>query len=172
MRHEYDDEQIFESNKIAARTTGRDWIARFNLSDVRAILDALTEPEDDWEACEFADIRKGDRVKLVTTSRFSLTVKTLEATAKHKDRGAWLDENSETIVCFPANGTQEKLYRIPAPVQHPDPSEHPVIIDEMGEPWFWAGLDDDYHSPTRPSTFRSPSDFTIWTPAKVVADND
>lgn len=122
------------------------------------------DTQDGWQECAWGDVLHTD--ERVKAEYISGTV--IEGVPDGiSDNGVYLVDGN--LIPYSPDA---KWYRIPAPVQHPDPAEHPVIIDEMGEPWFWAGLDDDYHSPTRPSTFRSPSDFTIWTPAKVVADND
>ena len=266
MQHEYTDEQIFESNKIAARTTGRDWISRFNLRDVRAILDALPEPDwllklqgittdqdainerleqaykleaaqvpsqvfrtlirmtlsdkiciddlrafasdgiqlddearqevatfwnkrhalpdpqDDWQECTFEDIQKGDRFKVE------------HANWSYEGQVKWIDAE---VICYdPRFGTAITpqniddmrgitLYRIPAPVVHPDPEDHPVIVNvavhkpgtnsthrydyatwDVGEYYDCWSNDGKYYGAWRPSAI------VEWSPAKVVAGND
>lgn len=179
MKHEFTDEQIFESNKIAARTTGRDWISRFNLRDVRAILDALPEPDqqDDWQECAFEDIQKGDRVKKVTTKEG--TTETLEGTASQrlgKYTKSWANDQDRLI--FDNHEFCDQLvryYRIPAPVVAPNPAEHPVItikaingepIDAPGNAMFWGG-----HYRYGYDDMTIAEDITDWEPAKVVPKN-
>ena len=166
MQYEYTAQQLDHAIGASYDITGDTDILEVSFEGIRAFLDALPEPDqqDDWQECAWGDVLHTD--ERVKAEYISGTI--IEGIPDGiSDEGIHLVDS-----IFMPHSTDAKWHRIPAPVQHPDPAEHPVIIDEMGEPWFWAGLDDDYHSPTRPSTFRSPSDFTIWTPAKVVADND
>lgn len=134
------------------------------IRSLRTLLYHLPDQQDDWQECSWDDILHTD--ERVKAEYISGTV--IEGIPDGiSNNGIYLvDGNSIPF------STDARWYRIPAPVVAPDPAEHPVIIDEMGEPWFWVGLDDDYHSHTRPSTFRSPSDFTFWTPAKVVSADE
>src|SRR5699024_3789765 len=111
-----------EAKNVAAYNTSREWISRFNVVDIRAILEALPEPEqDDWQECTFEDIRKGDRVRAISPNG-DLS----EFTVKHIDRLLAHGEYDEV-----AHTTTATFYRIPAPVQHPDPDFHPVVISSV-----------------------------------------
>lgn len=177
MKHEFTDEQIFESNKIAARTTGRDWISRFNLRDVRAFLDALPEPDpqDDWQECWFNDFHPTDkRVKAVFIGG-----SIIEGTPDRR--------NSEHV--FLVDGPvihsydDATFYRIPEPVQHPDPEVNRVVFVHATAQQRYDSLQ-EYPSPVFHfhwsdnkwrgdiSTVLDTEDILEWEPAKVVADND
>lgn len=223
MAHEYTEDQLFEATKNAARTTNRDWISRFNPKDIRAILDALPDhqddealqeqagvyqdmldhpffkdwsisgtsvrdfmmnkldnamnQQDDWEECLYRDIRKGDRVKRVMTHD-SGTTETREGVAETVDRFDVSCSMRQIITGIEdSRNTIVKLYRIPAPVQHPDPTEHPVIYvrdsDIVGFiPKIMVWYRDSYVAGRQ---CFSPERITDWQqvdPAKVVADND
>jgi hypothetical protein len=123
MKHEFTDEQIYTAKHLAASRMNRDWISRFNVKDIRAFLDALPEPEsDEWQECRFEDVQKGDRVKVVDTH---------EAGDKTAYEGDVLQVSKDLVMTahHPLHSVyNSKWYRIPAPVQHPDPAEHPAIV--------------------------------------------
>lgn len=127
--------------------------------------------QDDWQLCAFEDIQKGDRVKWVHQEEDREQVITGIAHRLAYGDEAWVTESNLIIADISVEG---QFYRIPAPVVHPDPTEHPVVIDGNGTSWFWSGTGDEYHSPEFPGTYKDR--FTSWTPGevvpKVVADDD
>ena len=91
-------------------------------------LDSAMTPQDDWEACEFADIRKGDRVKRVDANYGGDTTITTEGTVARLEVNYALSQGGSTLGNPDDDGdTLVQLYRIPAPVVHPDPERHPAI---------------------------------------------
>lgn len=140
-------------------------------------LDSAMTPQDDWQECKFADIRKGDRVKRVEPLIGDAT-ETIEGTAVTVDENWALTKGGTTL----AHSRDIKkpdlaIYRIP--VTHPDPAEHPVIIvhkalaydftqtPDGGQAMMWNG--DTYENADYEFFCK---DITDWTPAKVVANND
>ena len=134
------------------------YVADYEIDDLRRILDHLPSQQDEWQECAFDEIRKGDRVRMAQAGRTT-------------DFHLPVTEAHPTYLVF-QGGTQcsyfqkANYYRIPAPVQHPDPEEHPVVINGNGTAWFWSGLGDEYHSPERPGEYKDR--FTNWTPGEVV----
>lgn len=112
----------------------------WRVAELRAVLDALPDPvpvADEWEECGPDELRKGDRYLVkgdgwpyegVVSYSYSNILCTHPAT------GARL---TKAMVKHRRSGLH--LFRIPAPVQHPDPEEHPLITvhkfdgDEMPE---------------------------------------
>ena len=179
MKHEFTDDQIIDAKHAAARHMSRDWISRFNVKDIRAFLDALPEPQDEWEQCTIDQIRKGDRFKVEGRGWH------YESTAIHI---------GVDIVCVnPRTGSfitrdevdqinEITLYRIPAPVVHPDPDNNPVILvrevhGKTYDPPVVAIVRDSstqnhpvYVYGDNGSAF--PDYITDWSPARVVADDE
>src|SRR5690625_1308668 len=171
MKHEFTDDQIIDAKHAAARHMSRDWISRFNVKDIRACLDALPEPQDEWEQCTIDQIRKGDRFKVEGRGWH------YESTAIHID---------VDIVCVnPRTGSfitrdevdqinEITLYRIPAPVQHPDPEEHEFIIIYGGEVLRYDGHRYYINRVGKPTSLEMI--MANWTPVdvvpKVAADDD
>lgn len=140
-------------------------------------LDSAMTPQDDWEACEFADIRRNDRVKRVEPLIGDAT-ETIEGTAVTVDENWALTKGGTTL----AHSRDIKkpdlaIYRIPAPrdsSNYPDPAECPVIIvhkelaydftqtPDGGQAMMWNG--DTYENAAYEFFCK---DITDWTPAKV-----
>lgn len=90
------------------------------LNDLRAILKHLPAQQGDWEECGFNDLRPTDkRVKAVFIGG-----SVIEGTPDQSS------SESIFLVDGPVIHTYDEatFYRIPAPVVHPDPAEHPAII--------------------------------------------
>lgn len=167
MKQEFTDDQIIEAKNVAAYNTSREWISRFNVVDIRAILEALPEPEqDEWEACAFEDIQKGDRVRLVQAGRttdFHLPV--IETHPTH----LVLQDNTQC-----SNFHKALYYRIPAPVVHPDPLHDLTILvhgaygNQYKFPTAYTSDGSAYNIVGLGDTRILPEDITEWEPAKVV----
>lgn len=136
----------------------RDWMmGRLNA--------ALPDQPDEWERCEFSDIRKGDRV------RAEFIDITYEGTAVDvRDYKIAIGHNRNEILLAWKN---PDLYRIPAPVVHPDPAVSPVII--VHESDMILSLDAPLKMLWVGRTYRDseyslkPQDITEWEPADIVA---
>ena len=151
------------------------------LDALRAIIDALPEPAaDDWEACAFEDIRKGDRVKWVHQEEDREQVTTGIAHRLAYGDEAWVTESNLIIADISVEG---QFHRIPAPVQRPDPEVHRVIyvhattqqrydsLQEYPSPVFhfhWS--DNKWRGDI--STVLNTEDILEWEPAAVVPANE
>lgn len=122
MKHGFTDDQIIDAKHAAAHNLSRDWMSRFNVTDIRAFLDALPEPQDDWQdVTDIRQIRRGDMLKNETEN----AVITYKYAVKRVDLSDGIIHfDNDELVFWHDNHT---YYRIPAPVQHPDVDEHPVI---------------------------------------------
>lgn len=134
---------------------------------------------DDWQQCRFEDIQKGDRVKRIFT-KVSGSKITKEGVAEHLvDGSIWSTSCGMRLASnnyVPHETGLVTLYRIPAPVTHPDPEEHPVIViyrpNGNGKtPVSYAWTGQHYRSFDGQEYF-SANEITDWSPAKVVANND
>ena len=147
------------------------------LSDLRAILKHLPAQQGDWQECGFNDLRPTDkRVKAVFIGG-----SVIEGTPDQSS------SESIFLVDGPVIHTYDEatFYRIPAPIVHPDPEEHPVIANvavhkpgtnsthrydyatwDVGEYYDCWSNDGKYYGAWRPSAV------VEWSPAKVVAGND
>lgn len=144
------------------------YVADYEIDDLRRILDHLPSQQDEWQECAFDEIRKGDRVRMAQAGRTT-------------DFHLPVTEAHPTYLVF-QGGTQcsyfqkANYYRIPAPVQHPDPEKHPVIIVHESNPavydypleMMWDG-GNCYESPEGALLVKS---ITRFTPAKVVPEDD
>lgn len=175
MKHEFTDDQINDAKHAAARYMGRDWISRFNVIDIRAVLDvlyALPEPKQDvWQTCLAKNVRKGDRVRWkVSESEDNESYEiVVTVVTNHSNDGGVVLHSKSCSYFFPYDTVVD---RIPAPVTHPDPAEHKVILDSSGNSWFWSGKDNEYYSPTFPNAVKHSDGFSDWSPAKVVETNE
>ena len=175
MKHEFTDKQITTAaNKslfhYGEYNSERGYSWSMTAESLRSFLNALPEPQDDWEECTFEDIQKGDRVRMVQAARttdFHLPV--IETHPTH----LVLQDNTQC-----SNFHKAVYYRIPAPVQHPDPEQHPVILvteyDVAGnimecEPTPFFAHDGVYKNDIYA---HRPDDVLSWSPAKVVAYNE
>ena len=175
MRHEYDDEQINDASRTAANYGS---CGELHSNYLRRFLDALPEPDpqDDWQQCSWGDISHTDeRVKAEHTSG---TI--IEGVPDGiSDNGVYLVDGN--LIPYSPDA---KWYRIPAPVQHPDPEEHPVIANvavhkpgtnsthrydyatwDIGEYYDCWSNEGKYYGAWRPSAI------VEWSPAKVVEDD-
>lgn len=186
MQHEYTEQQLDHAMGASHDITGDDDILEVSFEGIRAFLNSLPEPDpqDDWEACEFADIRKGDRVKEVVNHGHG-TIEAIEGVAHFKAPGigghlAWKPRGSVYQLALDdheSDSHKVTLYRIPAPVVAPDPVEHPVIYVRDSDivnfvPKIMVWYRDAYVAGRQGL---SPEQITDWQqidPAKVVADND
>lgn len=173
----YTDDQINEAIMLANQT-GK--VYSWETEMYRNVIKHLSEPaSDNWEQCTIDQIRKGDRFKVEGRGWH------YESTAPH----IYVD-----VVCVnPRTGSfitrdevdqidEITLYRIPAPVVHPDPDNNPVILvrevhGKTYDPPVVAIVRDSstqnhpvYVYGDNGSAF--PDYITDWSPAKVVADDE
>lgn len=169
MRHDFTRDQINTAILEMPMMERHSGVAEWELNMFSQFLDALPNPApvaDEWEECTIDQIRKGDRVKVVEenlVTEYEHPILEIRATAMFAQL---------IFACGSVHNLDDykAFYRIPAPVQHPDPEEHPVVIDGNGISWFWSGTGSEYHSPERPGEYKDR--FTSWEPAKVVPDGD
>ena len=141
------------------------------VKSLRKMLDALPEPDDEWQVCTIDQIRKGDRVRwqdpgMEDTCTYEIIADHTEA----EDPGWILFSRTESYY-FPPGAVVD---RIPAPVQHPDPLsdlailvhgaygrhfENPTAYISDGGAYNIVGLGDSRIYP---------HDINEWEPAKVV----
>jgi hypothetical protein len=134
--------------------------------------DALPEPDDDWQECGFNDFLPTDkRVKAVFAGG-----SIIEGTPDRRNHEHVFLVDGPVIHSY----DDATFYRIPAPVQHPDPAQHPVILDphttddEVFDYAVWDA-EDFYLCYTHEGEYMrgaEPSEITKFTPAKVVAEDD
>lgn len=145
-------------------------IDSLEVRSLRTLLAHLPEPAtDDWQECTFSQVSEHDLKVKVVWDDFSMEGEisaVYEGAIYIADRG---------VVAI--GGDWKKLYRIPAPVVHPDPAEHPVIIvhlhngvKETKRAFVWNG--ESYGCLDGPHSFLFPHQITEWSPAKVVADDE
>lgn len=146
-------------------------IRGLEVAPVAAILSYLPDPEPDgeWEQYDVRSVRKGDRVRwTVPGSEDNESYEIVVAAVTNED-GVVLDSESHSYY-FPYGSVVD---RIPAPVQHPDPEDHPVIIiyrpnGNGKSPVSYAWTGKHYRSFDGQEYF-SVREITDWSPAKVVA---
>lgn len=171
MRHEFTDDQIIDAKHAAARHMSRDWISRFNVKDIRAFLNALPEPQDDWEECAFEDIQKGDLVKWFYRDKDRENTCIGVAHRLAYTNEAWVTESGAIVADISVQG---QYYRIPAPVQHPDPLHDLTILvhgaygNQYKFPSAYTSDGSAYNIVGLGDTRILPEDITEWEPAKVV----
>lgn len=185
MKHEYSPQQIEEASDLASNG-----YTRIGINFLLDFLDHLPEPEtDEWQECRFEDIRKGDRVREVVdqgNGTFETTegIASVVTESNHSDGRSWRTaDRIYELACddYALDYHKVTLYRIPKPVVHPDPAEHPVIVnvavDKPGtnlthrydyatwdaeEYYDCWGNDGKYYGGWQPTTISE------WEPAKVV----
>lgn len=173
MQHNYDTDHLKAAHRVAAK--------QININELHttkylaAFLDALPEPEnDDWQECSFEEIRKGDRVRVRDDEG-----NFLEFTVKYigEKRLYWQQKYYDDHISFDyVNG----IWRLPRPVQHPDPVKHPVIFvhkysyEDGGEQTFFDPLamiwNGTYYEAEKARFL--PQAIVEFTPAKVVIADD
>lgn len=156
------------------------------LESLQEYIDSNLRPENQWQVCTFEDIRKGDRVKTYENGVTTIYDHPVKSTHQSNSQGRYIAFESGKGAYL---SLETNLYRIPAPVQHPDPAEHPVIanvaVEKPGtnsthrydyatwdaEAYYLCWNNDGkYYGGWEPSTI------TEWEPAgvapKVVADDE
>lgn len=168
MKHEFTDQQIDHAMGVSQEVTGDDYILEVSLEGISAFLEALPDQTDEWERCEFSDIRKGDRV------RAEFIDITYEGTAVDvRDYVIAIGRNRNEIL---RAWKDPDLYRIPAPVQHPDPLHDLTILvhgaygNQYRFPTAYTSDGSAYNIVGIGDTTILPKDITDWTPGKVIAD--
>lgn len=171
--NKYTEDQLYKAI-VMAQTFGPAPV-ECSTSDLRRMLDHLPDQPDEWEECNYEDIKGTDqKVRAVYGDGVII-------------EGPVQEIYVSTVVLVGEHRLPRlqaaKYYRIPAPVVHPDPAEHPVIVnvavDKPGtnvthrydyatwdaqdhyECW---NNDGSYYGAWEPSTIRE------WTPGKVIAD--
>ena len=171
MKHGFTDDQINEAIMQANQTSR---VYSWETEMYRNVINHLLTPaSDEWIECAFEDIQKGDRVKWVYQDKDREQVITGIAHRLAYGDEAWVTESYAIIADISIEG---QFYRIPAPAQHPDPEQYPVIIiyrpNGNGEtPVSYAWTGQHYRSFDGQEYF-SANEITDWSPAKVVADDD
>ena len=169
MIHNFTDDQIISAiRKMPMITDHNEYVAKWEFDMFSQFLDALPEPQDEWQPCRFEDIRKGDRVQYETPDAL--------IKPKHPVLRNFGDDLGFVGGMKVWDHPDVKWYRIPAPVQHPDPEKHPVIIVHESNPavydypleMMWDG-GNCYESPKVALHVKS---ITRFTPAKVVPEDD
>lgn len=156
----------YTDKQLSYALINSDYDRFLTVSSLRAILDALPDPQDEWQQCRFEDIRKGDRVKVV---RLNGDLYEATVTGVGKDL-----IQSKFAHFYPEYASA--TYRIPAPAVNPTPEAHPVIIVRGTE---YGALDvatpmihdggGFYESPK--GSYKADI-ITDWSPAKVVPDDE
>ena len=156
---------------VSQEVTGDDYILEVSLEGIRAFLNALPEPQDDWEQCTIDQIRKGDRVRWQVPDIEDICI--YEIVASHTKRAdpGWFLFSDHECYHFPPGAVVD---RIPG-AQHPDPAQHPVIIvhktgtviwDER--PAYWNPEEREYVFQGAFCTAFLPGEITEWEPASIV----
>lgn len=174
MKHEFTDSEITVAADQAVDTAS--YYRTIPIDYLKAFLDALPEPEQDvWQTCPAKNVRKGDRVRWkVSESEDNESYEiVVTVVTNHTNDGGVVLHSKSCSYFFPYGTVVD---HIPAPVQHPDPEEHPVIIvsGAYGVVWdkSYAYISDGsgYHiaEPNNDSVLL-PKAITKWGAAKVVA---
>lgn len=146
----------YKTHDFADVETLEDWIMQH--------LDKVTdEKEDPWQECTFEDIRKGDLVKVENAEglfQYDSPVKELSTV------GDWLEIQHEGGMISSNRISTNVFYRIPKPVEYPNPDFHPVIfVPGREEGWVW---DVNRYVCDSHGGHRDPQDFTDWVPARII----
>lgn len=125
--------------------------------------------DDGFIPCTVDEIRKGDTVERTYTSRDGTIISVVGVAHYRDELGDWCSREGSLLIA--AAGTSYTYRRKPAPVVHPDPEKHPIILDEDGDAWSWIGS--LYQLIGEMDGYRNPEDFDgNWTPAHVVAKEE
>lgn len=163
----YTDDQVNEAIMLANQT-GKVYVWETEM--YRNVIKHLPKPRDYWQECSWGDVLHTDaRVK---AEYISGTV--IEGIPDGvSDDGIYIVDGN-----FIPFSTDARWYRIPTPVVHPDPAEHPVIYAKDSDdivnfvPKIMVWYRDSYVAGWQ---CLSPEQITDWQqidPAKVVANND
>ena len=173
MKQEFEPHVIAEAVEKSYQISGDLPMLDVSINGLRAFLDALPEPQDDFQRggviLDTDDVRKGDRVLIM-----NLANNLYEVTVTAIDERAIIWKGSSIT-----KSSIDRIYLMDRPaVQHPDPAEHPVILvteyDVAGnimecEPTPFFAHDGVYKNDIYA---HRPDDVLSWSPAKVVADNE
>lgn len=175
MRHEYTDIEMTAAADIAVTQTSSTYSA-VGLPYLRAFLDALPEPQDDWQQCTFEDVSMFDESVLFVFDD-GTKVQGKPYSRNKTDIYMWVGDLAYVISLRDVKKGKATIYRKPKKIDHPNPAEHPVIIvhlhngvKETKRAFVWNG--ESYGCLDGPHSFLAPHQITEWSPAKVVADND
>lgn len=142
--------------------------------------DYLQQPAtDEWVECSFEDIQKGDRVKLVCKVGqlgLSPSIVEVEPDVVSPEYITWARGNNLGVI---ERSDVQAVYRIPKPVQHPDPEVHAVIIVSGAYDVEWDhayayvsdGTGYNIVEPINSDSRLLPEAIHNWSPAKVVEDD-
>ena len=165
----YSEEQIRDAIKRAAAKNTPGPVYAWELSMYKKVIDALPEPQDDWQECTFRQVSEHDLKVKVVWGDFAM-----EGEISAVDEGAIYIADRGVV---DIGGDWKKIYRIPAPVVAPDPEQHPVIYVKDCNivgfiPKIMVWYRDSYVAGQQ---CLSPERITDWQqidPAKVVADDE
>lgn len=174
MKHNFTDDQIISTiRKMSTASANNDYVANWELEVFSQFLDALPDQPDqpgDWQQCEFGDIYEGDQVHWTYNTGDTTVTRTGVAhrylSSEIQTSSLWFTKASRVIAM---NDSHSKFERIPAPNNHPDPKEHPVIVEQGGKGWVWNAHLEMYNLPGR-GKYRFPDSFTEWSPAQIITD--
>ena len=163
MKHEFTDQQIIEAFEEAE--LAGDWEA------FKRFLDALPEPAtDDWQECGFNELHATDkRVKAVFIGG-----SIIEGTPDRRNSQHVFLVDGPVIHSY----DDATFYRIPAPVEAPDPDNNPVILvrevhGKTYDPPVVAIVRDSSTQNHPVYVYAAFPDYiTDWSPARVVADDE
>lgn len=172
MKQEFEPHVIAEAVEKSYQISGDLPMLDVSINGLRAFLDALPEPQDDFQRggviLDTDDVRKGDRVLIM-----NLANNLYEVTVTAIDERAIIWKGSSIT-----KSSIDRIYLMDRPVVHPDPAEHPVILvteyDVAGnimecEPTPFFAHDGVYKNDIYA---HRPDDVLSWSPAKVVKDNE
>jgi hypothetical protein len=136
-----------------------------SMTEDSSATDVSSEPSHSpWQRAEsIDDIRPGDEIKVETPGFIGFYNTPVERVG-HDTKviifttGDYFHWDDDFVVS-----------RIPAPIVHPDPTAHPVIMEQGGKGWTWNAQYEMYHQP-HSSEYRFPEGFTEWSPAQIVSD--
>lgn len=141
------------------------------------VLLALTQPvqqQDDWQRTDWDIPKVNDRIRV----EFGAGGIYEGHVSARMDKTLVSENMSFSTEEYVQHHDGNKLYYIPAPVTHPDPSEHPVIADVQTKgngPYEYAIWDGTgrylCYTQGRCDIELSPKGITRFTPAKVVEDD-
>lgn len=170
MKHEFTDSEISVAADQAVDTAS--YYRTIPIDYHKAFLDALPEPEQDvWQTCPAKNVRKGDRVRWkVSESEDNESYEiVVSVVTNHTNDGGVVLHSKSCSYFFPYGTVVD---RIPAPVTHPVPDFHPVVISSVGDAWVWDDADEHYIE-IGGGGHRGPGDFgSGWVSGKVEAVNE
>ncbi|NWN89206.1 MAG: hypothetical protein HLX51_11815 [Micrococcaceae bacterium] len=167
----YTAEQIREAIREINGTSSEWTVSEIVVWKYKKFIDALPDQPDDWQECTFEEICTGDQIKTRRRGVTSVYEHPVVSTYRSGPLGRRI--SLERGGLHPDSDTT--FYRIPAPVVHPVPAEHPVIIVQnannicwMARPAYWDSGTQEYVFQDAACTGFSPSEITEWEPASIV----